>query len=189
MPEKRLQSTSAKGGKQTLRQVRMSGTLLTLAGKLDVKSLLIATAAIAFAALSSPTYAGWQNAEWGMTPEQVSVAVPGLRSVRFGASLSNARKRSVRDAEIHGIAVEAEYFYGQSGLAFIRFDVPFRRCQDLVEGLVAQHGQPTEVSDQVILKLLTWEDAEARNKLVLIHSSAGICDLRIRSIAEMENSY
>lgn len=146
--------------------------------------LLVLTAAIALARSPPQPAAGWQGAAWGMTPEQVAGAVPGIRAVRWGTSLSDARKRGVRATEVYGIGVEAEYFYGPGGLAFIRLDAPFGRCGDLVDGLLAEHGSPTEVSDQAILKLITWEDPDAGNRLVLLHSSAGICDLRIRSIAE-----
>jgi hypothetical protein len=128
------------------------------------------------------TQAGWEGAEWGMTPEEVSAAVPGVRVVRRGMLLSDARNQSVRDVELYSIRLEASYFYGPQGLTFIRFDVPFRRCTTLVDGLVAEHGQPTSVSDQTILKIITWEDPEAANRLVLLHSTAGICDLRIRSV-------
>lgn len=58
--------------------------------------------------------------------------------------------------------------------------------QDLVDGLLAQHGRPTDVSDQVILKLITWMDTEAQNRMVLMHSSAGICDLRLKPISDEE---
>jgi len=155
-----------------------------------MQSLLAAVAAtIALNVSSPPSDAGWEGAQWGMTPEQVSAAVPGVRVVRRGMSLSNARKQGVRDAALYGLELEAEYFYGPDGLNFIRFDVPFRRCGALVEGLLAEHGQPTDVSDQAILKLITWEDREAGNRLVLLHSAAGICDLRVRSIGEAGNGY
>ena len=149
-------------------------------------SVLFGTIATAIALLSAPAHAGWENAAWGMTPEQVSAVVPGLRPVRFGMSLSGARKRSVRDTDLYGIAVEAEYFYDRVGLAFIRFDVPFDRCPDLVDGLLDQYAQPTHVSDQVILKVIVWEDAAAGNRVSLLHSSAGICDLRLRPLSEAE---
>ena len=148
-----------------------------------MQSVLAAVAAtIALNIFALPAHAGWQGAEWGMTPEQVSAAVPGVRVVRQGMLLSDARKRGVRDVELYDIALEASYFYGPDGLTFIRFDVPFRRCTTLVDGLLAEHGQPTNVSDQAILKLIAWEDPEAGNRLVLMHSAAGVCDLRIRSI-------
>jgi hypothetical protein len=123
-----------------------------------------------------------------MTPEEVSAAVPGVRVVRWGMSLDNARKRGAKSANLYEIELEASYFYGPDGLSFIRFDVPFRRCEALVDGLLAEHGQPTDASDQVILKVITWEDPEAGNRLVLLHSTAGICDLRIRSIEEAGNA-
>ena len=153
--------------------------------------LLLAAVASTFALniFSSPPDAGWEGAEWGMTPEQVSAAVPGVRVVRRGMSLANARKKGVRDAQLYEIGLEAEYYFGPEGLAFVRFDVPFRRCEALVHDMLAEHGEPTGVSDQIILKLITWEDPEAGNRLVLMHSAAGICDLRIRSIAEAGNGY
>lgn len=155
-----------------------------------MKSLLAAAAAVAALNLFSlPADAGWEGANWGMTPEQVSAAVPGVRAVRAGMTLDNARKRGVRDASLYGIELEASYFYGPGGLAFIRFDVPFRQCEPLVDGLLADHGQPTEVSDQVILKVITWQDPDAGNRLVLLHSTAGICDLRIRPIEEVGDAY
>jgi len=155
-----------------------------------MQSLLAAVAAtIALNAVSPPPEAGWEGAEWGMTPEQVSAAVPGVRSVRRGMSLSNARMQGVRDVALFDTGLEAQYFYGPDGLAFIRFDVPFGRCEALVEGLLAAHGQPSDTRDQVILKLITWEDPEAGNRLVLLHSSAGICDLRIRSGENAANGY
>ena len=146
--------------------------------------LLVLTAAISLGRSPPQPAAGWQGAAWGMTPEQVAAAVPGIRAVRWGTSLSDARKRGVGATEVYGIGVEAEYFYGPDGLSFIRLDAPFGRCGDLVDGLLAEHGSPTEVSDQAILKLITWEDPDAGNRLVLLHSAAGICDLRIRSISE-----
>ena len=154
-----------------------------------MQSLLVAVAATIALMFSPPSAAGWEGAEWGMTPEQVSAAVPGMRTVRRGTSLSNARKQGVRDAALYEIELEAEYFYGSDGLAFIRFDVPFGRCEALVDGLLAEQGQPTDVSDQAILKLITWENPEAGNRLVLLHSAAGICDLRIRSITEAGSGY
>lgn len=148
-----------------------------------MQSVLAAVAAtIALTISPLPNHAGWEGAEWGMTPEQVSAAVPGVRVVRRGMSLSDARKQGVRDVELYDIELEASYFYGPDGLTFIRFDVPFRRCATVIDGLLAEHGQPTNVSDQAILKLITWEDPEAGNRLVLQHSAAGICDLRMRSI-------
>lgn len=155
-----------------------------------MQSLLAAVAAtLALNVFSSPSDAGWEGAEWGMTPEQVSAAVPGIRLVRRGMSLSNARKQGVRDAVLFGLELEAEYFYGPDGLSFIRFEVPFRRCGALVDGLLTEHGQPTNVSDQVILKLISWEDPAAGNRLILLHSAAGVCDLRVRSIEEAGNGY
>lgn len=144
--------------------------------------LAAVAATIVLSIFALPAHAGWDGAEWGMTPEQVSAAVPGVRVIRQGMPLSDARKQSARDVELYDIRLEASYFYGPRGLTFIRFDVPFRRCAALVDGLIAAHGQPTNVSDQAILKLITWEDPDAGNRLVLLHSAAGICDLRIRSI-------
>jgi len=153
-------------------------------------SLLAAAAAIlALGGSSSPFDPGWEGAAWGMTPEQVSAALPGIRVVRREESLSNARKQRVRDALLYDIEVEAEYYFDADGLAFIRFEVPFRRCEALVDGLLTEHGSPVEVHDQVILRLITWEDPEAGNKLVLLYSSARICDLRIRSIEDAGNGY
>jgi hypothetical protein len=145
-------------------------------------------AATALNMFTPPPGAGWEGANWGMTPEEVSAAVPGVRVVRWGMSLDNARKRGAKAANLYGIELEASYFYGPDGLRFIRFDVPFRRCEALVDGLLAEHGQPTDVSDQAILKVISWEDPEADNRLVLLHSTAGICDLRIRSIEEAGNA-
>ncbi|WP_135194622.1 hypothetical protein [Brevundimonas intermedia] len=148
-----------------------------------MQSVLAAVAAtIGLNIFVLPAYSGWDGAEWGMTPEQVSAAVPGVRVVRRGMLLSDARKQSARDVELYGISLEASYFYSPRGLTFIRFDVPFRRCATLVDGLIAAHGQPANVSDQGILKLITWEDPDAGNRLILLQSAAGICDLRIRSI-------
>lgn len=152
---------------------------------------LMATVAttLALNGFSPPADPGWEGAVWRMTPEQVSAAVPGVRPVRRGESLSNARQQHERDAMLYGIRVEAEYFYGPDGLDFIRFEVPFRRCEALVDGLLTEHGSPTEVHDQAILRLITWEDPDAGNKLVLLYSTARICDLRIRSIEDAGNGY
>ncbi len=151
--------------------------------------LAAAAAVLALGGSSSPSDPGWEGAAWGMTPEQVSAAVPGVRAVRREESLSNARKQRVSDARLYGIDVEAEYYFDADGLAFIRFEVPFRRCEALVDGLLTEHGSPVEVHDQVILRLITWEDPDGGDKLVLLYSSARICDLRIRSIEDAGNGY
>ena len=52
----------------------------------------------------------------------------------------------------------------------------------VVGGLVAEHGHPSKVSEQAILRVIVWDDPESGNRLSLIHSASGICDLRIRSI-------
>ena len=150
--------------------------------------LWVAVAAtITFNPLPSPATAGWQGAVWGMTPEQVSAAVPGVRAVHRGETLSNARKQGVRDSELYGVALQASYFYSPEGLTFIRFNVPFRRCETVVGGLVAEHGHPSKVSEQAILRVIVWDDPESGNRLSLIHSASGICDLRIRSIHDTDN--
>lgn len=154
-----------------------------------MQSFLAALAATtALNMFTPPPGTGWEGANWGMTPEEVSAAVPGVRAVRWGMSLENTRKQGAKAANLYEIELEASYFYGPEGLRFIRFEVPFRRCEALVDGLLAEHGQPTDVSDQVILKVISWEDPEAGNRLVLLHSTAGICDLRIRSIEQTGNA-
>ncbi|MFJ6025376.1 hypothetical protein ACIQC9_12370 [Brevundimonas sp. NPDC092305] len=147
---------------------------------------VVAALCLAMAAIASPAAADWEGARWGMSVDEAHAAIPGLRPVRHGIRLSDARKHSVRDVVFMGIEAEASYFYDETGLAFVRLDVPFRQCQALVEGLLTRYGPPLEVDDQLLLKLITWDDAAEGNRLVLMHSAAEICNLRITSLPSGE---
>lgn len=143
---------------------------------------VVAALCLAMAAIVSPAAADWEGARWGMSVDEAHAAIPGLRPVRNGIRLSDARKHSVRDVVFMGIEAEASYYYGENGLAFVALDVPFRQCQALVEGLITRYGSPASVDDQLLLKLITWDDAAAGNRMVLMHSTAGICNLRLKPL-------
>ena len=78
----------------------------------------------------------------------------------------------------------SKYFYDANGLTMIDLPAPPKRCQELVDYLVASKGRPIGISDQVLIKLLIWHDEPAETRIRLMYSSAGICTLNFERLSE-----
>lgn len=87
-----------------------------------------------------------------------------------------------------GLELRAKYYFRDDALSQIAIPAPYRRCQPVVEAMLARYGDPLIVSDQVILKLIIWHDVASDTRPVLMLSSAGICDLTLYPLAEYRDN-
>lgn len=152
---------------------------MRLPGRPWVPAIAILTTVLAMA---SPAAAGWAQTRWGMTAAEVQAAMPDTRPSR-GAGLQGMLERSRGRSVVAGIPVETKYYYRDGGLGLVGLDIPVRRCRDAAAAIIAEHGQPVRTSDQVLLQLAIWHDADTDTRIRLMTSSAGICSLYYEPLA------
>ena len=133
-------------------------------------------------AVASQAAAGWEQTRWGMTPAEVHAAMPGTRPSR-GEGLQGMLERSRGRSVFASIPVETKYYYRDGGLGLVGLDLPIRRCREAVAGLIEEHGQPVRTSDQVLIQIAIWHDADSDTRIRLMTSSAGICSLYYEPLA------
>lgn len=146
----------------------------------------LALAATLFAA--NVAEARWEATEWGMTPAQVAAAMGGaapLSSGRRGDRLGGKTIGNVGTYDFAGARFRANYHYDANGLAHIALSRLRGRCQDIYAALVGAHGQPTRISDQMILRLYIWHDRPAGNRIRLLVSTS-LCDLNYERLSDYE---
>lgn len=150
---------------------------------------LISAVLLAAAVAASPARADWQATRWNMSPEQVAEAMAGQAPLSRGSSrdrLGGKRVGNVGEYRSAEARFRTIYYYDAAGLAQITLVRRSGDCRAIGEALVRQHGQPIRVSDQVILRLLIWHDREARNRIRLMVSQAGICDVHYERLSDYE---
>ena len=133
-------------------------------------------------AIASPAAADWAQTHWGMTPAEVQAAMPDTRPSR-GEGLQGMLERSRGRSVFAGIPVETKYYYRDGGLGLVGLDIPVRRCREAVAAIIAEYGQPVRTSDQVLIQLGIWHDADSDTRIRLMTSSAGICSLYYEPLA------
>jgi hypothetical protein len=129
-------------------------------------SYLIAAAA---AASAVPAGAHWQYTRWGMTPEQVQAANPGLRA---GEDRDNSFEGSL--VRLSGTYTEG----GRSYLVRFGFDAAnrlntvfleprnLRDCRRIITELSSRHGRGTIDTDiPRIINIRTWHDSAGGNQI------------------------
>ncbi len=134
-------------------------------------------------AIASPAAAGWDQTRWGMTPAEVHAAMPGTRPSR-GEGLQGMLERSRGRSVFAGIPVETKYYYRDGGLGLVGLDIPVRRCREALAAIIAEHDRPVRTSDQVLIQLAIWHDADSDTRIRLMTSSAGICSLYFEPLAD-----
>ena len=136
--------------------------------------------------LAAPANAGWQEAQWGMTAEQVADAMSGkapLDRGRRGDRLGGREIRNVGEHEAWGARFRAVYYYDEAGLSQVSLNRKSGDCEAIAAALVAEHGNPTRISDQTIFRVIIWNDETARNQIRLLRSKS-ICDVAYERLAD-----
>lgn len=124
------------------------------------------------------------DTRWGMTPEQVQALNVDARMVRSGPRLSGMALRNKQRDRLAGETVDVGYYFDNAGLGMIRIDFPVSRCAALRDHLIASHGPPAKIEDQVLIQNSIWIDEPNQTHILLIQSQAGICDLRQRRLSD-----
>ena len=146
-------------------------------------------AAALFLLAATPAAAKWEATEWNLTPEVVAAAMEGrapLSKGKRGDRLGGKKVGNVGRHVLNGTRVRSVYYYDERGLAQISFEVEREQCEAIGANLVAGHGQPVRISDQVILRLLIWHDRKQGNRIRLLVSH-GICSLNYERLSDYES--
>lgn len=137
-------------------------------------------------AFSTPLYAGWQNAEWGMTAEEVETAMEGQAPLDRGRRddrLGDKDVRNVGEYRTRDARFRTVYYYDEAGLSHVSLTPVSGRCEKIVAALVAEHGKPLRISDQPLLRLVIWHDKAKQNRIRLMLAS-GICDINYERLSD-----
>jgi hypothetical protein len=145
----------------------------------------IAPAALLLALPAGIAEAGWERAQWNMTPEQVAEAMGGQAPLRRGGRLGDKVVRNVGQHSIGRARFRTEYYYDAQGLALVTLDRRSGDCREIAQSIVDQHGQPLRTSDQVILRLFIWHDRPQSNRIRLMVSH-GLCNLHYERLSDYE---
>lgn len=151
---------------------------------------IITVLAVPFALLAAPVNAGWNGAEWEMTPLEVEAATSGFaRATRENLPRENSRARVGNRAEFENelSRFEVEYRFTHLGLAEIELTPEFDDCQAVMQSFIESFGQP-EYREQAILRTFVWIDVENDNRIVLLHSTARICDFTFTSLSRFNGA-
>lgn len=147
-----------------------------------------AVAAFALALAAAPAAAGWEAAEWDMTPRQVAAAMAGRAPLGRGSGSDRLGGKKVGNVGIHTIGkarFRAVYHFDARGLSLVHLELQRGRCDDLYRELVARHGPPLRVSDQLVLRLFIWHDRPQRTRVRLL-VSASLCNLNYERLSDYE---
>ena len=141
---------------------------------------------VAAACYATPAIAGWNGAEWGMTPSEVEQATQGFaRATR--SDLPREGRAAVRGAsasfETAISDFEVEYRFDHEGLMEIELTPGFEDCARVAEDFQASFGVPA-YREQAILRTFVWEDEENDNRIVLLHSAAEVCTFTFSSLSK-----
>jgi hypothetical protein len=121
-------------------------------------------------------HAGYRGAEWGMTPEQVAAVIPEAKLA--DSDMSDGKRQGNKGELIDGgRRVRATFYYDQRGLTRILLVANYHECKAVLTDLLAAHGDPYRISDQVLFRLFIWHDPPKNNRLRLMVSTAKVCDL------------
>ena len=120
---------------------------------------------------------------WGMSVTEVQAAVPDIRPVRNGETVSGKQVRGRGRQQLGELDLEALYYFDDAGLAAIQLEGPPRDCRQVIGALVTAHGNPLRVSDQAILRLIIWHD-EASDRRVRMVVSTGLCNVHYERLTD-----
>ena len=141
---------------------------------------------LATAFYATPALAGWNGAEWGMTPPEVEQATLG-----FARATRDDLPREGRDPVTGARAsfenelsdFEVRYRFDHGGLMRIELKPELDDCSRVAEDFQASFGVP-QYHEQAILRTFVWEDEENDNRIVLLHSVAEVCTFTFGSLSK-----
>lgn len=151
----------------------------------------------ATAALFAPTlaHAGWEWADWNMSPDAVVAASKGqvARSEPTPSSRVHGYDRLVQGEILRdGVRLKAQFYFSDAGLRVIRLvAVDVKDCGVIRKAWTKRLGAPHVESGlpQDDTPYLTWADDGKGNFTSLLETSPrgtypGLCFVRLRPVAE-----
>jgi hypothetical protein len=144
---------------------------------IDVK-LKIMVVAGAFVC-ATPAFADWQYTRWGMSSDEVITASKG--SLKRGDGQKSAQNSDTRQATGSYVTGDLEFdanlWFGPDGLRTVSLSLrDDKKCQDIQRDLLGKYGTPVERSGGTVQRLM-WADREANNRVALVTTGLGYCQL------------
>lgn len=142
------------------------------------------TLVLPIALYANPLQAGWGGAEWNMSPEQVATSTGGQAPLSSGKRVDRLDGRKIGNVGEHvmaGAKFRTVYYYDDLELAQITFSGRPRDCSTIAQSLVEQYGEPDAMTDQLILRTVTWHDPPNGNHLTLLVSRS-LCDMILQRL-------
>jgi hypothetical protein len=150
----------------------------------------IAAAAAAALFAAAPAAAEWHGTRWNMTPDEVAAAMAGAAPLSRGSRgkrLGGKRIGNVGEYRMGTARFRSVYYYDAGGLAHIELQRRSGECREIAEALVARHGPPLAVSDQILFRLLIWHDRPEQNRIrLMVSPQAGVCNLNYERLSDYE---
>jgi len=121
-----------------------------------------------------------------MTPQEVETATNGFaRATRDRLPSEGSRPRIGNRAEFENnlSSFEVIYRFDHTGLYQIELNPEFDDCEVVMRSFIQSFGQP-EYQEQVILRTFVWLDEANDNRIVLLHSTADVCEFNFGSLSQ-----
>ncbi len=143
----------------------------------------IITALCATALMSSPAFAGWDYANWGMAPKKVIKASKGkTKAVRDEDKhrLKGLPRLALGDADQDGIPLKIAFYFANSGKQLVMLDVvpkDSKNCAALSKNMVGRYGEGklsesklnlSEDTPPVDVIERSWTDLPNRNRTTFL---------------------
>lgn len=121
--------------------------------------LTSAAAIVAFSCLAGPAVAGWGEAEWGMSIEEVERVIDGARPLGNGMA-----DRLEADYEALGLPGGLGFIFMDGSLAEVNFSPDdASECDGLEDRAYSIYGEPNIVEQVDILRSKVWTDPDRAN--------------------------
>jgi hypothetical protein len=111
--------------------------------------------------------AGWQETQWGMSPDIVQQKLGaaarldrGSEGDSLGPSLTVGNKGEYSAGEL---TFDTVFYYDRGGLALVRLNLKQGQCGRVRESLNARYGDPADEEPSST----TWRDVAANNKIFI----------------------
>jgi hypothetical protein len=142
---------------------------------------MLVVSLISVAVSAATAKAGFKAAQWGMSPEQVAVAMPDAAPLNNGSSAESFEGKKIGNIgsyESNGHRFRTVYYYDERGLSMVALNARPKECAAIYQDLVVANGRPYRTSEQMMFSLFIWHNSPENNRLRLMASpKAGICTL------------
>lgn len=134
--------------------------------------------------VAEPAQADWQYTKWGMTPDQVVAASKGTAELGSGemSAQGDAKKGATGRYAAGDYQFSVNFWFNGTGLSAVSLSLRNdAQCLALQRDLLAKYGDPVERSGGPVPRQM-WADRAASNRVVLITTGLGYCELQYAAL-------